>query len=131
MARPLPDTISDETKKIFMCNRDDILCSVKNHIDENLNPKKQNILTPRKENFVVVPTISDILQQLNITPEDYYNALFIFSDNDFQIHLKRQPNECFINNCFLEGLQTWKAILIFSLYSIIIRQLLICVVTFQ
>ena len=131
MARPLPDTISDETKKKCMCNRDDILCSVKYHIDENLNPKKQNILTPRKENFVVVPTISDILQQLNITPEDYYNALFIFSDNDFQIHLKRQPNECFINNCFLEGLQTWKAILIFSLYSIIVRQLLICVLTFQ
>ena len=88
-----------------MCKRDDILCSVKKYIDENLNPKKQNILDPRKENFVVVPTISDILQQLNITPEDYHNALSISSDNDFQIHLKRQPNECFINNHFAEGLQ--------------------------
>ena len=92
-----------------MCKRDDILCSVKKYIDENLNPKKQNILDPRKENFVVVPTISDILQQLNITPEDYHNALSISSDNDFQIHLKRQPNECFINNHFAEGLQAWKA----------------------
>ena len=78
-------------------------------LSKNLNPKKQNILDPRKEKFVVMPTISEILQQLNITPEDYYNALFIFSDNDFQIHLKRQPNECFINFYLVEGLQAWEA----------------------
>ena len=53
--------------KKVMCKRDDILCSVRKYIDENLNPKKQNILDPRKENFVVVPTISAILQKLNIT----------------------------------------------------------------
>ena len=57
----------------------------------------------------MVPTIPEILQQLNITPEDYYNALFISSDNDFQMHLKRQPNESFINNYFVEDLQAWKA----------------------
>ena len=91
-----------------MCKRDDILCSVKKNIDANLNPKKQTILDPKKENFVVVPTISAILQQLNIIPEDYYNALSISSDNDFQIHLKCQPNECFINNYFVDGLQAWK-----------------------
>ena len=51
-------------------------------LSKNLNPKKQNILDPRKEKFVVMPTISEILQQLNITPEDYYNALSISSDND-------------------------------------------------
>ena len=57
---------------------------------------------------MVVP-ISEILQQLNITPEDYYNTLSISSHNDSQIHLKRQPNECFINNYFVEYLQAWKA----------------------
>ena len=31
------------------------------------------------------------------------------SDSDFQIHLKRQPNVCFINNFFSEGLQAWQA----------------------
>ena len=92
-----------------MCKRDDILCSAKKYLDENLNPKKQKILDRRKENFVMVPTISEILQQLNITLEDYYNASSISSDNDFQIHLKRQPNECFINSYFVEGLQAWKA----------------------
>ena len=80
----------------------------KKAFDENLNPKKQNILTPRKENSVAVLIISEILQQLSITPEDYCNALFISSDNDFQIHLKRQPNECFINIYLVEGLQAWE-----------------------
>ena len=70
-------------QKKVMCKRDDILCSVKKYIDENLNPKKQSILDPKIENFVVVPTVSVILQQLDITPEDYYNALSISSDNDF------------------------------------------------
>ena len=81
----------------------------KKAFDENLNLKKQNILTPRKENSVAVLIISEILQQLSITPEDYCNALFISSDNDFQIHLKRQPNECFINIYLVEGLQAWES----------------------
>ena len=38
VSRPLPDTMSYETKKQVLCQRDDILCSVKKCIDENLNP---------------------------------------------------------------------------------------------
>ena len=45
VARPLPDTISDETKKQVLCKRDDILCSVKKYIDQNLNPKKKTYFT--------------------------------------------------------------------------------------
>ena len=37
------------------------------------------------------------------------SALSIPSDSDFQIHLKRKPNACFINNFFSEGLQAWQA----------------------
>ena len=37
-----------------------------------------------------------------------YSALSISSDSDFEIHLKRQPNACFINNFFSEGLQAWR-----------------------
>ena len=40
---------------------------------------------------------------------DYYEALSISGDDDFQIHLKREPNACFINNYFVEGWQSWKA----------------------
>ena len=37
----------------------------------------------------------------------YHNALQ--SDSDFQIHIKREPNACFINNFFIERLQVWKS----------------------
>ena len=37
----------------------------------------------------------------------YHNALQ--SDSDFQNHIKREPNACFINNFFIEGLQVWKS----------------------
>ena len=35
-------------QKKVMCKRDDILCSVKKYIDENLNPTKQNISQGKK-----------------------------------------------------------------------------------
>ena len=109
ISKPLPNNMSSETKDEIIKKRDTILSSVKNYIDANLNPRKHNILDPRKENFVVVPTISEILAELNISTHEYYEALSISSDSDFQIHLKRQPNECFINNYFIEGLEAWRA----------------------
>ena len=45
--------------------------------------------------------------ELNITEKEYYNALSISSDSDFQIHIKHEPNDCFIS-FFIEGLQAWK-----------------------
>ena len=35
--------------------------------------------------------------ELNITEEEYYNALFISCDSDFQIHINRDARACFIN----------------------------------
>ena len=31
-------------------------------------------------------------------------ALSISEDKDFQLHLKRPPNSCFVNSCFSDGL---------------------------
>ena len=85
--------------------RNTILGTVKKHIDDNLNLKKCNIIDLSRENYVNVPSISEILQELKILELDYYEALSISSDDDFQIHLKREPNACFINSYFVEGLQ--------------------------
>ena len=74
-----------------------------------MNTKMQNILDPRTEYFSTVPSILEILSKVQITPQDHYDALSISNDSDFQIHLKRQPNECLINNYFTEGLEAWKA----------------------
>ena len=82
---------------------------VKNYIDEKLYPAKVNILDPKKENFIPPPTIDEILSELSISSEDYYNALAISHDEDYELHLIRPPNSCFVNNYFEVGLKAWKA----------------------
>ena len=76
---------------------------------KNLEPRKHNILNPLKEDFEQTPSIKSILAELRLTEDQYYNTLSISSGPDFQIHIKRAPNSCFVNNFFTEGLQAWKA----------------------
>ena len=81
----------------------------KNNVDVNLNPRKHNILNSERENYKQqLPEINEILQHLIISECDYYEALSISSDTNFEIHLKHMPNVCFINNYFMEGLKSWK-----------------------
>ena len=79
------------------------------YINENLNPSKRNFFDSELENYFPVPTIDDILSELNITKADYENALSISENDSFHIHLKRPSNSCFVNNYFNEGLEAWKA----------------------
>ena len=53
--------------------------------------------------------MNEILQELIKSKHEYYEALSISSDTDFQIHFNRMPKDCFINNYFMEGLESWKA----------------------
>ena len=55
------------------------------------------------------PDILDILRELDTSENEYYEALSISSDDDFQIHFKRPSNSCFVNNYFNEGLLAWQA----------------------
>ena len=84
--------------------RNQILNTVKYYIDTNLDRRKVNILEHEKPNFVKPKKISDILQELNIVETDYYNALSVSTESDFQVHFKRQTNSCFVNNYFAKGL---------------------------
>jgi len=54
-------------------------------------------------------SINEILTSLDITKLDYEKALSISEDEDFQIHLKRMPDSCFVNNYFPIGLSSWEA----------------------
>ena len=54
-------------------------------------------------------TISDILRELEINEDDFYTALEISKDNDYELHLLRSPNLCFFNNYFKSGLLAWQA----------------------
>ena len=46
------------------------------------------------------------MHKLNILKD--YLALTISSTSDSHIWLKSEPNACFINNSFMEGLKVWK-----------------------
>ena len=108
IALPLQEDLPEDLKNSILNERERILKTVKQYRDSNLDPRRKNILNPFKENFEEVSSIH-ILMELNITEEEYYNALSISSDSDFQIQIKREPNACFINNFFVEGSQAWKA----------------------
>ena len=82
--------------------RCDILSKVKIKVNEVLDPHKDNY---KGSDW----SIQKMLDELNISSEDYYNALQTSADNDFHLNLKRSPNSCFINNYFVAGLKGWKA----------------------
>jgi len=98
-----------EEKELNLKERKCILEKVKSYIDSNLNPRFNNILCPDEPNYNQPGTIAGILESLDITKEEYENALSISPDNGFQIHFKRLPDSCFINNYFVEGLFAWEA----------------------
>ena len=39
---------------------------------------------------------------------DYHRALSISRDKDLELHLKIEPNSCFVNNYFDVGLKAWQ-----------------------
>ena len=80
--------------------RTHVLTSVKQKIDEVLNPSKPNY-----------ETLSDagILNSVGITDDEYNWALSISPDSDFELHLKRPVDSCFINNYFVAGIKGFAA----------------------
>ena len=87
--------------------RKNILKKVKNYIDNELNPSRKNFLDSTKNEEL--KSIDEILASLEISKHDYEEELSISEDNDFQIHYKRPPNSCFVNNYFYDWLMAWEA----------------------
>ena len=85
---PLPKHLPDTVKNNILNGRERILSMVKNHIDTHLDPRKPNITHQHQESFEDIPSIKNIVAELRLAEEDYYGALSIASDSDFQIHLK-------------------------------------------
>ena len=67
------------------------------------------MIDPTKDNFTQPLSIQEILDELEISKDDYYKGLSVSKDEDFELHLKRLPNSCFVNNCFDVGLKAWLA----------------------
>ena len=49
------------------------------------------------------------MQELEVSKVDYENALSVSSDNDYELHLQRVPDWCFVNNYFESSILAWEA----------------------
>ena len=67
------------------------------------------MIDPTKENFTQPLCIKVLLDELKISKDDYYRAFSISKDVDLEMHLKRQPNSCFVNKYFDVGLKALQA----------------------
>ena len=54
-------------------------------------------------------SVSEVLEEINITKEEYKSALQISDHQDFQFHLKCPTDSCFFNNYFGIALLAWEA----------------------
>ena len=92
-AEPLDDEIPENEKIAILSKRQAILKEVKLYIDEYLDPHKSSYRET---------SIAAILNVLGLTEDDYYWALSISQDSDFEMHIFGPPN--FVNNYFTIGL---------------------------
>ena len=101
VAEPLPDDMDEEIKVAALAKRKEILCLVKQKVDEVLNPSKPEYL----------PSLSkeNIFQDVGITEEQYQWALSVSPDSDYELHLKRPIDSCFTNNYFIAGIKGFAA----------------------
>ena len=74
-------------KHSVLSKQKDILSKVKNYINNHLNPAKVNFYDSSRDNFVNLKFVSEVLEELDITEEEYINALQISDDQEFEIHL--------------------------------------------
>ena len=107
IAKPIDPSVSNRDE--ILKERKTILSPVKEYIDNHFDPRYNNILDPLKDNYKEPKTIDQILNELGIPKDVYYENLAISTDTGFQIHYKRSPAACFINNYFEAGLLAWRA----------------------
>ena len=54
----------------------------------------------RKDNFTQPLSVKEILDELEISMDDFYRVLSISKDEDLELHLKKEPSSYFVNNYF-------------------------------
>ena len=92
----------DDEIKINTLNRcKEILSSVKQKIDEVLNPSKPDY----NPSF----TQDDLFKQVGTNKQEYEAALSISPDSDYGLHLKRSLDSCFTNNYSIAGIKGFAA----------------------
>ena len=85
------NNLDEKQKSDVLTSRKCLLTKVKQVIDETLNPSKPSTYNPNR-------TIKEILESIEVNEYEYYEALSISPGTDYEVHLKRPPNSCFVNN---------------------------------
>ena len=101
VSKPLPDEMPDEQKLVVLKRRNEILCCVKEKINEKLDPSKPD--------YNSNTSAQDVLSMCKVSKDEYNWALSISADSDFELHLKRAVDSCFINNYFEAGIKGFRA----------------------
>ena len=96
----MSDDLDEAIKSAVLDKRKETLSLVK-QIDDVLNP--------RKPNYDSTLTEDDIFNLAGINKEAYYSALSISPDSNYELHLKRPVDSCFINNYFIAGIKGFVA----------------------
>ena len=109
IVEPLPSNISTESKNVLLKNRKTIARKVKEYIDTILNSSTRKFIDQSKDDREENQSVEAVLEELRISKTYYLRALPISVNDDFQIHLKRSTNSCFVNNYFYEDLIAWVA----------------------
>ena len=108
VAEPLPENMSKEIKVLVLRKRNKILDKFRDYRNNFLNPSKINFCDPTRDDAIEVKSVSEVLEELSITEQEFENALKISDDNSYQFHLRRPTDSCFVNNYFDKGLLAWE-----------------------
>ena len=92
IAKQLNTKPTNNEKQKIVTWKNALLKQIKGYIDSILNSAEVNVIDPTKDNLTQQLSFKEILDELQISKEDYYRALSISKDEDLELHLKRQPN---------------------------------------
>lgn len=62
-------------------------------------------MDPSKPEYNPCLTVTEVLTGAGVSEEQYYWALSVSPDSDYELHLKRPTDSSFINNYFIAGIQ--------------------------
>ena len=79
----------EEIKVLVLRKRNEILDKVRDYINNFLNPSKVNFYDPIRDDSIEVKSVSEVLEELNTTEQEYENALKISDDNSYHLHFRR------------------------------------------
>ena len=100
LTEPLPQYLGETIKSKMLEKRREIHSLVKQKVDEVLNPSLSTYDSSLSED--------DIFSSIGISKEEYYSALTISLESNYELHLKRSLNSCFVSNYFVAGLKGFR-----------------------